>query len=852
MQISRVDSLLLALNRVRLIQVLYLILLIITPSLQFSIGKRQARHDTENGRSGRHGPRWLPHSIRYAARSELSEATSVEDEAVTSVGAGPRHWPTSSRHEGKLVSGVYSGDSLAHDTRFPTLDSTSALPASTVQAIRARETNNDNNPASPLRRRPRKDEQTWSRQAAKHSLSAEREEFHGLSRWNLLQTAPGQVSGRAGLGGQQLGFNKEHQSASGDNPADVGQFTKAVKVVLTHSFTSHRRAQSQDYKSGVIGGGSGVFQANAEAPRSGGERHQAHDTWKSFRNRDNTESQSLASGGSGLVTQAYEAPASLQEAADPNAAVQLGHSEALQQEVSHGQLDTHVSKMVLTAVGSLTALAGVCVMAAIFQCCCRKKRRGGGAGGGQQDGGLKTDQKDQAAGDSKRSRSKSPSPNKVPEIHEDKVEDSLLEQANLLEDDPDLGDFSVVQRETEILRSYRKPPPPKNRARASRVPRALKTADPNENPNVFKELVDQEEKELQAKANAKTANGLMSPDKEQPPSMHSSMLADIDCTIAALHDTNDSALAELRQTPSKIPASQFREGSVEKVLSPPVHVSPGAVPSNGGSTQKRVSPEGESNSSQSQPQLRKPNGKDELSRALSREELAKSIAKELSEKSQSKTASPKVQGKDMPKSQSADSPRLQSKDAVKSTSTDEKGPSPKSRSHSAGPSPKLKSKEKDPHTSKSQDNVSGAAENGKSVAGTAVASEGEEMGRTEVQNVFALIDPTVGDKGKSKIPVRASSSPTQPSAPLRPASGKDHKRFPVPSVHGDQMDQLMKSLKSRLKEDSTTAKHLSNKVSPEDNADDDSLEPQSRDRAHSDPTKQQDEKKEQQFQQTHL
>lgn len=32
---------------------------------------------------------------------------------------------------------------------------------------------------------------------------------------------------------------------------------------------------------------------------------------------------------------------------------------------------------------------------------------------------------------------------------------------------------------------YRKPPPPKNRARASRVPRALKSVEPNASPDVF-------------------------------------------------------------------------------------------------------------------------------------------------------------------------------------------------------------------------------------------------------------------------------------------------------------------------------------------------------------------------------
>ncbi|KAL8586822.1 hypothetical protein ACOMHN_052698 [Nucella lapillus] len=63
-----------------------------------------------------------------------------------------------------------------------------------------------------------------------------------------------------------------------------------------------------------------------------------------------------------------------------------GESQLLQQAVAHRTGDPHVSKMVLTAIGSLTAILGVCVMAAIFQCCCRRKRSTSSPDVGQRGG----------------------------------------------------------------------------------------------------------------------------------------------------------------------------------------------------------------------------------------------------------------------------------------------------------------------------------------------------------------------------------------------------------------------------------------------------------------------------------
>lgn len=80
--------------------------------------------------------------------------------------------------------------------------------------------------------------------------------------------------------------------------------------------------------------------------------------------------------------------------------------------------EPHASRMVLTAVSTIAAVVGVCVMAAIFQCCCRKKRHGGGAAENRGGQAAETE-KDRQAGDSKRSRSKSPSPPKTPTKNED-------------------------------------------------------------------------------------------------------------------------------------------------------------------------------------------------------------------------------------------------------------------------------------------------------------------------------------------------------------------------------------------------------------------------------------------------
>ncbi|XP_041364547.1 uncharacterized protein LOC121379926 isoform X2 [Gigantopelta aegis] len=153
----------------------------------------------------------------------------------------------------------------------------------------------------------------------------------------------------------------------------------------------------------------------------------------------------------------------------------IAKSEALQQ-VNSG-LDSSVPKMVVTIATTVAALFGMCVMAAIFQCCCRKKRREGDTDDAKSDKSSET------------RRSKSPSPVKQKLVDSDGLVDDKSEGDQLLVDD-ELGDFSMVQRETEILKSYRKPPPPKNRARASRPPK-IKCISSEENSSVSA-VIDEE------------------------------------------------------------------------------------------------------------------------------------------------------------------------------------------------------------------------------------------------------------------------------------------------------------------------------------------------------------------------
>ncbi|XP_005092461.1 nucleolar and coiled-body phosphoprotein 1 [Aplysia californica] len=128
---------------------------------------------------------------------------------------------------------------------------------------------------------------------------------------------------------------------------------------------------------------------------------------------------------------------------------------------------------------------------------------------------------------------------------------------NFVSSSEDLGDFSAVQRETEILRSYRRPQAPRKKGRHSRAPRAMTQS--MEQLDVFGELAEEDDEQspledlAQEKAERQPLVGAAqkeeSDEKEEEEvtirdntdknqdkrDTRSSMLADIEQTLASMH-----------------------------------------------------------------------------------------------------------------------------------------------------------------------------------------------------------------------------------------------------------------------------------------------------------------------------
>ncbi|KAI8742156.1 nucleolar and coiled-body phosphoprotein 1 [Biomphalaria glabrata] len=194
----------------------------------------------------------------------------------------------------------------------------------------------------------------------------------------------------------------------------------------------------------------------------------------------------------------------------------------------------------------------VVTMATLFLCCWRKKSRSGGV----TDGKTSKVKPDSVKGPDK-SKESSPSP----VVEKSGNGSAIPSPSPASQATPELGDFSVVQRETEILRSYRKPAPPKNRARQSRAPRALNRS--TENLDIFTELSEDELKSSDENDenttdhldSSKTDDNRkqdeeaiqLRPHSENDNSKRetrSSMLADIENTLARLHSTEESNAVE--------------------------------------------------------------------------------------------------------------------------------------------------------------------------------------------------------------------------------------------------------------------------------------------------------------------
>ncbi|RUS90726.1 hypothetical protein EGW08_001530 [Elysia chlorotica] len=200
----------------------------------------------------------------------------------------------------------------------------------------------------------------------------------------------------------------------------------------------------------------------------------------------------------------------------------------------------------LTFLTSLTTIIAV-VMATIFFCCWGKR--------GSVDVEDKPAKEAAAV-----SQGESPAVSAAPDKAGENGATHANSPVNIVVDSSELGDFSAVSRETDILRSYRKPPPPKNRARQSRAPRALLKSS-TENLDIFTELSEDsrslslglpltdtslEDRPSRPDSAAPSEGSPTlrprpladdSPDGGGPrrEDVRSSMLADIEQTLAALH-----------------------------------------------------------------------------------------------------------------------------------------------------------------------------------------------------------------------------------------------------------------------------------------------------------------------------
>ncbi|CAG5133060.1 unnamed protein product [Candidula unifasciata] len=231
----------------------------------------------------------------------------------------------------------------------------------------------------------------------------------------------------------------------------------------------------------------------------------------------------------------------------------------------------------------------VVIMATLFFCCWRKKgSRDIAAGKNGKSGSTKEGAKADRSGSltpsvAGRSENGVMAENQSPTNGETKL--PLLSVTAYSDSNEDLGDFSAVQRETEILRSYRKPPPPKHRARQTRVPRLVKNG--NDSSDIFTELNEEDFKneDISDKENIVSYDNadtsvlrLHSEDKTKSPrDTRSSMLDDIEQALAALHmsdqsegvETSDSPQTEDKTSTTEYDAKDHRANSVSDLTFEP-------------------------------------------------------------------------------------------------------------------------------------------------------------------------------------------------------------------------------------------------------------------------------------------
>ncbi|CAL1530852.1 unnamed protein product [Lymnaea stagnalis] len=198
----------------------------------------------------------------------------------------------------------------------------------------------------------------------------------------------------------------------------------------------------------------------------------------------------------------------------------------------------------------------VITMASLFFCCWKRKTCDDAP-----DGKAKKQEPDKV----KRGSSKKDQPQRPEKKPENGLVSPTQSSPTHVISGEDLGDFSAVQRETEILRSYRKPPPPKNRGRQSRAPRTAMQRS-NENLDIFTELSEEDLKPsdinetLEVKDEVDASMLRSRPEESPKRDVRSSMLADIEQTLAALHTTEETKSAgDVRQSKDVSSSSEIEQ-----------------------------------------------------------------------------------------------------------------------------------------------------------------------------------------------------------------------------------------------------------------------------------------------------
>lgn len=413
-------------------------------------------------------------------------------------------------------------------------------------------------------------------------------------------------------------------------------------------------------------------------------------------------------------------------------------------------------------------------------CCRRLQRRDSDGSLGDSGEGPDGDSGDQQGKKSSRSRSffsrslGSNLPSKKKRKHD-------KEKADNKPEDGDVGDLSVVKRETEVLRSFQRAPPPKNRARASRVPRGLKSQNVTTN-NFLQEVVETDQEQETQSTSKQNDTTSTTPGKTEDGSQPNTLVP-----------SDDVDIPKTTSAETEVPRSTEGEESQDNVSSSEKDTVPKSSEAEAvaeTATQEPSQPASEEADDSESPQK----AENEASDSVKEEDVSVKPDSDDSLTEQAKGDGPC-------KAEKEESSTKQTKDGGASPKPEHEDSSTKDEA-----SPKSEHEGCSAEQSKTNEASDVGDEGGDKNEGTDTSPEQET--KDEQTDICALVEPdttdasntTAEEDGDKKIPHRPASYSEYSSSSPKPAAVKG-KRFTLPSSHGEGMDQLLETLQTRLKED---------------------------------------------------